>query len=341
MRLRPSSAVESIKDQPSLSGHYTPAQKGGCVHRARMMLDHYHYYVGVLRNLPYGAFRRVTRRKCRGYSVMEPFLVNKRGLEIGGPSLIFRGNKLIPVYDRCKQIDNCNFSSQTIWSRPVDDKRFGSHFGAQYVAEACDISVVPDGTYDFLLASHVLEHIANPLRALQEWGRTLTSSGGLLAIVPDRRGTFDHKRPFTSFDHILADFQGCTAESDLTHLNEVVERHDLRKDLPGCSQQQFRNRCQQNAIFRAMHHHVFSPEVLILMFTQLEMRVLTIAIERPYHIVLFAQKSDPSGREAVRLHNLSFLGEGADWRKDDPLRTLAEKVFAGSNHRGAVKKETV
>jgi hypothetical protein len=276
--------------------------------------------------------------------MMEPFLTNTRGLEIGGPSPIFGGNRLIPVYDHCGGIDNCNLSSQTIWSRPADDRRFGPRLGTQFVAEACDLSMIPDGTYDFVLASHVLEHIANPLRALQEWGRVLTSSGVLLIVVPDKRGTFDHRRPFTPFDHILADFQSSTPESDLTHLNEVLECHDLRKDLPGCSRQQFRDRCQQNVLFRAMHHHVFSPEVLVLMLTRLQMRVLSIAIERPFHVVVFVQRPDPPAHEEVRSHNLSVLDEGANWRRNDPLRTLAERVVAAERHwaqRGAVEKKTV
>ncbi len=297
MHVRPSSAVES-QDQPQLCGRCVPAQKGGYVQRARMILDHYPYYVGVLRNLPYGAIRRMTRGKCSGYSIMEPFLANKRGLEIGGPSPIFRGNRLIPVYDRCKRIDNCNFSSQTIWSRPTDGQGFGSHLGTQYVAEAYNLSMIPDGKYDFVLASHVLEHIANPLRALQEWERLLTPEGVLLVVVPDKRKTFDHKRPFTPFDHIEADFHANTAEDDLTHLDEVLALHDFALEAPGCSWEQFRERCRQNLSYRGIHHHVFSPEVLGVMFTRLQMRVLSLAVERPFHIMGFAQKGTRTGSVA-------------------------------------------
>ncbi|PYL73305.1 MAG: hypothetical protein DMF22_01865 [Verrucomicrobia bacterium] len=37
--------------------------------------------------------------------------------------------------------------------------------------------MIPSGKYDFLLASHCLEHMANPLCAFQEWLRVLKKKG--------------------------------------------------------------------------------------------------------------------------------------------------------------------
>jgi SAM-dependent methyltransferase len=170
--------------------------------------------------------------------------------------------------------------------------------------------MVPDATYDFVLASHVLEHVANPLRALQEWKRVLNPGGTVLVVVPDKRGTFDHRRAFTPFDHIEADFIAKTPEDDLTHLDEILSLHDLALDPPAGSRHQFRERCLQNHSIRAMHHHVFSTETLALMFTRLQMPVLTATIESPYHIVAFAQKADPAEQKLVRLPNLRFQTSG-------------------------------
>jgi ubiquinone/menaquinone biosynthesis C-methylase UbiE len=147
-------------------------------------------------------------------------------------------------------------------------------------------------TYDFVLASHVLEHVANPLRAVAEWRRVLAPGGVLLVIVPDKRSTFDHLRPYTLFEHLEADFSSDVSEGDLTHLDEILTLHDLRMDPPAGSPEQFRERCLDNYSVRGMHHHVFSPEVLVQVFTRLNMRVLSLSIEHPYHIVAFAQKSN-------------------------------------------------
>lgn len=251
---------------------------------------------------------------------MRPYLKGKSGLEIGGPSRIFCGTHILPLYNILKSIDNCNFSSQTIWTQSADRQKSGPCPQKQFVAEASDLSMVPNRAYDFVLASHVLEHIANPLRAMQEWKRVLIPGGTLLVVLPDKRGTFDHRRAFTSFNHIEADFQADTTENDLTHLNEVLELHDLDLDPPAGSRRQFQERCLQNYSIRAMHHHVFSPEMLVLMFNRVQMHVLNIAVERPYHIIGFALKVDTAENEQVRLHNLGFLNEGASWRKRDPFR---------------------
>jgi SAM-dependent methyltransferase len=263
----------------------------------RIVIDHFPYYVKWLRGLPYGALRRITHRKCRAYSIIEPFVTDKRGLEIGGPSPFFGGNKLVPVYDRCRQIDNCDFSGQTVWSNAAEKRGFETVFEKRYVAEASDLQAVSDASYDFVVASHVLEHIANPLRALQEWKRVLKPGGTLLILVPDRRHTFDRRRPFSSFEHIEADFLANTREDDLTHLDEVLSLHDLSLDPWAGSREQFIGRCLRNAEIRAMHHHVFSSEVLAAMFARLNVCVLNISHERPDHILGFVRKTDPTEYE--------------------------------------------
>jgi ubiquinone/menaquinone biosynthesis C-methylase UbiE len=256
------------------------------------VIGHLPYYLKRLGRVPYGALGRITRRKCREFSIIEPFLTGKHGLEIGGPSPVFRRNRLVPVYDRCKQIDNCDFSDQTLWRNVTGKPDLRTVFGTQYIVEACDLGVVPDASYDFVVASHVLEHIANPLRALQEWKRVLKPGGALLALVPDRRHTFDHKRPFTSFEHIESDFAEKTQEDDLTHLDEIRSLHDLSLDPGAGSREQFLARCLRNVEFRAMHHHVFSAEVLAAMFARLDMQVLSVSLERPEHVIGLARRTD-------------------------------------------------
>jgi SAM-dependent methyltransferase len=256
----------------------------------QVAMKHLPYYFRILCSAPYGVVRRITGRTCSGYAAMVPYLRDKVGLEIGGPSRIFAKRHLIPVYNLCQRVDNCNFGGQTIWSSSFKDSGFDHRVGEQIVAEGSELRGLPDGKYDFVLASHVLEHIANPLRALLEWKRVLKAGGGLFVIVPDKRRTFDHKRPFTAIEHIESDFQANTQEDDLTHVDEILAMHDLSLDPLAGSRQSFRERCLQNHSFRAMHHHVYSPEVLGLMLQRLGLRVLSLSAERPYHIIGFAQK---------------------------------------------------
>jgi SAM-dependent methyltransferase len=67
-----------------------------------------------------------------------------------------------------------------------------------------------DARLDFLLASHVIEHMPDTIRALGEWDRALRAGGILFLIVPHRLRTFDRDRPRTDLRHHLADYALCT-----------------------------------------------------------------------------------------------------------------------------------
>jgi len=251
-------------------------------------------YVSTLRSVAHGAVRRITRRRCGGYEVAEGYFAGRTGLEIGGPSTIFRKGGLVPVYDRCRRIDSCNFSVRTIWSNPGEKRGFGPRLGRQFVAEAGNLAGIADGEYEFVLASHVLEHVANPLRALEEWKRVVAPGGLLVVIVPDRRWTFDHRRPLTTFEHLEADYRSGVSEDDLTHLDEILALHDLELDPPAGSHEEFRKRCLSNASIRAMHHHVFNPETMVRIFSWCGMHVVSTSVEAPFHIVVMGERAAPS-----------------------------------------------
>ncbi len=282
------------------------------------MLSRYPIY--RLQVAGYSLLAKVARKRCFGYGIMEAHLRGKSGLEFGGPSSIFSSNHLIPIYDSVRAIDLCNFAPQTIWTTKDDHQRLGSRLGKQIVAEASDAPKIANESYDFVAASHVLEHVANPLRALKEWKRILKPSGTILVVLPHKAGTFDHRRSFTSFAHIKGDFESNVNESDLTHLQEILELHDLVLDPPAGSPEQFRDRCLQNLSTRAMHHHVFSPEVVVEMFDFLEMRILNVAVERPYHIIVHAGKHGTEEEDNAHLANLAFLSADAQWRKHNSFR---------------------
>jgi len=48
---------------------------------------------------------------------------------------------------------------------------------------------------DFVLASHVIEHLTDPIRALREWERV--ASRYLFLIIPSRENQIDRQRPLT------------------------------------------------------------------------------------------------------------------------------------------------
>jgi ubiquinone/menaquinone biosynthesis C-methylase UbiE len=79
-------------------------------------------------------------------------------------------------------MDNVIFSSDTVWSKHAskDYKYYNNKVGKVFINDAVDISGISSNSYDFVFASHSLEHIANPIRALKEWLRVVRDDGYII-----------------------------------------------------------------------------------------------------------------------------------------------------------------
>lgn len=248
------------------------------------------------------------------YNAARHLFLDKIGLEIGGPTRLFKGGNLVPVYPDAARIDNCNFSAQTLWEGSiVEGATFRYHEqhepGVQYVAEATDLSMIADNTYDFVLSSHVVEHTANPIQAMSEWKRVLKDQGTLVLIAPHLEGTFDRNRPVTTLAHMIEDFEQKTPETDTTHLPEILALHDMSRDPAAGSRAAFEERCANNLAFRGMHHHVFDTALLIELVDHMGLQITAVEAFRPFNIVVVARK--PADGEAVS--NEQFSGQDSTW----------------------------
>ena len=220
-----------------------------------------------------------------------PFLSavsEKRGIEIGGPSLFF--DVSLPIYRNVGSLDGLNFSRQTIWEGDIDESMDFSYrkrrLGNQVIGEASDLSSVEAQSYDFVLSCHSLEHVANPLKALREWKRILKPGGFLILAVPNKESIFDHNRPTTTFSHLISDEQSGIDERDLTHLEEILELHDLGRDKAAGSFEEFRARSLDNFSNRGLHHHVFDSDVLSECLKHANYQVLEMRSSYYDHLVL-------------------------------------------------------
>lgn len=242
--------------------------------------------------------RRVQVRHVACYPQCIQFFRGRSGLEIGGPSGIFGREGLMPIYPIAARVDNCTFSHHTVWEGDVDegdtfrfDKRRSP--GHQFIVEASDLSRIGSFSYDFVVSSHALEHMANPLQALAEWTRVLKDEGLLVLVVPNRDGTFDHLRPVTSFDHLVQDFERRTTEADTTHLEEILRLHDLTRDPDAGDFEAFRERSTRNLENRCLHHHVFDTQLAVETVHHAGLRILWVELFDSFHIIVVAQKPGP------------------------------------------------
>jgi len=215
---------------------------------------------------------------------------DKVGLEIGGPSEIFR--RVLPIYEVAKSVDGVNFSSKTMWEGQLVEGQtyayMNGRIGHQYICDATELGSISANSYDFVLSSNNLEHIANPLKAVKEWLRVLRTGGYLFLVLPRKESNFDRKREVTTFEHLLDDLAKDTSEHDLTHLPEIIDRHDyamdppilrrvmslvtLRGFHPAMNRETMKQRGLANFENRGLHHHVFDHDLIEAIFKYFGMK---------------------------------------------------------------------
>lgn len=223
---------------------------------------------------------KIKSERIKEYKHIKSLFIDKAGIEIGGPSGMFRDKGLIPLYTIIKSLDGCNFSNSTVWEGEIKSgqkyKFHNEKTGVQYISEATDLSTVPKTNYEFVISSNCLEHVANPLKAIEEWLRVIDKNGLILLALPNQKYCFDHKRPVTKFGHLLQDYKNNIDETDITHLDEILALHDLRMDRLAGNFEEFKARSLKNFENRTLHHHVFDISLLKEIFNFFNLEALLL-----------------------------------------------------------------
>lgn len=85
------------------------------------------------------------------------------------------------------------------------------------------LTTVDEGSQDFVIANHFIEHCQDPVRTIQNLLRVLKKDGILYLAVPDKRFSFDSDRPVTSIEHLLRDYEEGPEWSKREHYEEWVK----------------------------------------------------------------------------------------------------------------------
>lgn len=239
---------------------------------------------------------------------------SKRGLEIAGPSRIFETGQEFPVYQVIESLDDFSFPRPAAWGgRELDGGqgfrfRPGKSVRKQYIGDATQMREIRSNEYDFVIASHVFEHIANPLKAAREWLRILKPRGLLLLVIPHRDATFDRRRPITRLAHLKRDLNRDVDEADRTHFDEVRR----------LSTKRFTKKWFDSVhIHRGLHHHVFSTASVVSIYDELRIKIMAVEPLLPYHIAVLGTKTSRWRPEM----NDAFTSRSAAYRQLSPFPT--------------------
>jgi len=139
------------------------------------------------------------------------------------------------------------------------------------------LGALADESQDFVIASHIIEHLANPLAMLVDIHRVLRAGGLLILVVPDRHVTFDRSRQPTPLVHLIDEYAHDVREVDDTHVKEYLVSRQMDDDANG-SHASIHDLTVENIALhrrRSVHAHVWDIDefLQLLDYAALELGV--------------------------------------------------------------------
>lgn len=88
---------------------------------------------------------------------------------------------------------DCDYKTQDFAQLKPEQLRSGSYAAIDFVSEA-DAIPVPDGSFEVILCTEVLEHVGKPIDVVREFGRIVAPGGRLILTAP--LGSGIHQEPY-------------------------------------------------------------------------------------------------------------------------------------------------
>lgn len=132
-----------------------------------------------------------------------------------------------------------------------------------YIGDGEKLEQIADGSLDYLIANHMLEHCQNVIATMRVFWSKLKDGGVLFITLPDKRFTFDYRRELTPFEHLQQDEARGPGQSLYDHYV------DFQRNVVGT-----KGGCLTEAEVRALphvdvHFHVWTQVEIIEMFLRM------------------------------------------------------------------------
>lgn len=127
----------------------------------------------------------------------------------------------------------------------------------EYVCPADNLHSIPDNSQDFLIASHVFEHLPNPIGGLSEFYRVCKDQAIIYLVVPEKTRTGDIFRTRTPLSHMIADYTDPSSERDLEHFREHIHMSPTDKEAFEDAAKTLQKTTE------SFHYHVFLEQDVI------------------------------------------------------------------------------
>ncbi|MEM8676800.1 MAG: methyltransferase domain-containing protein [Cyanobacteria bacterium P01_G01_bin.67] len=85
-----------------------------------------------------------------------------------------------------------------------------------------NLQALIDYKFDFFIANHVIEHLVNPLRFLNNLSSVMKTGSYLYLALPDKEYTFDRDRELTTWNHLYQEYLQNTTRLSRNHLEDFI-----------------------------------------------------------------------------------------------------------------------
>ncbi len=188
--------------------------------------------------------------------------IKGRGIEIGPTYLPVK----LPKAAKVKYLDEAPL--EELYKRYPELKKLDMA-PIHIVDNAEKLSKIKNRSLDFIIANHFLEHTLDPIGTIINMHNKLRNRGVLFFAIPDKRYTFDIKRPITPYKHLLDEHHAPTQEMKYRHFLEVSEYlGGLKGNLKTAKGRQ-RVKKRADELFEnnfSIHYHVWTRPGLIEFF---------------------------------------------------------------------------
>ncbi len=126
------------------------------------------------------------------------------------------------------------------------------------------LNTFSDNEFDVVIASHMLEHLAQPFRMLDDIYRILKDEGIAIIFLPDRRRTFDRKRNCPDIEHFKKEYDSNSSkvsDEDLNDYMSKVENYEVKN-----RDSQF----VQLHLARSIHVHAWTDREFVNLFDSMQ-----------------------------------------------------------------------
>jgi predicted SAM-dependent methyltransferase len=167
----------------------------------------------IKNRLKYSLYRRIIADRPSPRDELAIQFLRGRGIEIGALHLPLN----VPPSVLVKYVDRMSVKDLRLQYPELNTLPL---IEADILDNGEQLASFQDGSQDFVIACHLIEHTEDPIGTLKNWIRVIKDGGILYLAVPHRDFTFDKDRPLTTFEHLQQDHQNGPEWSRKGHFEE-------------------------------------------------------------------------------------------------------------------------